>query len=152
MILLRDAIAIETSPEQVFDWLAHFCVHYRDWHPDHVSCRYVKGAALEVGSVLYVEEYLHGKLHKLTLRITHVVPNASLEYKLAFGMRGRFSVQPRAQSVLFVAELAFGWRIPVLGGLLDAVMRLLLTGRLEALRQHMAEEGRNLKRLLEKTP
>jgi hypothetical protein len=24
MILLQDTIAIQTSPEQVFDWLAHF--------------------------------------------------------------------------------------------------------------------------------
>lgn len=61
MILLRDVVEIEASPEQAFDWLAHFQEDYLAWHPDHVECQYVKGTSiLEVGSVLYIEEYLHG--------------------------------------------------------------------------------------------
>ena len=32
-------------------------------------------------SVIYVEEYLHGKLHKLKLRITKIEPNSRIEYK-----------------------------------------------------------------------
>lgn len=91
MILLRDVVEIEASPEQVFDWLAHFQENYLAWHPDHVECRYLKGASLfEVGSVVYVEEYVHGEFHKLKFRVTKVIPNSRLEYKAGFGIGGCF--------------------------------------------------------------
>lgn len=64
MITLRDSVEIRTTPEKVFEWFMHFDENYVSWHPDHVKCSYLKGRRLEEGSVLYVEEYLHGKLHK----------------------------------------------------------------------------------------
>ena len=54
---------------------------YRAWHPeDHVALRWIKGEPWEEGSVLYAEEYLHGKLHKLKMLITKVVPNRRIEF------------------------------------------------------------------------
>ena len=150
MILLRDVVEIDASSEQVFDWLAHFQENYLAWHPDHVECRYLKGTSiLEVGSVLYIEEYLHGQLHKLKFLSTNVIPNTRLEYKAGFGIGGAFEVKPQGNHVLFIAEITFGSGFPVLGWLLDRMMQKLLSDRLEAMKQHMAEEGENLKQLLE---
>jgi hypothetical protein len=150
MILLRDAVEIETTPEHVFDWLVHFQENYLAWHPDHVECRYLKGThLLEVDSVLYVEEYLHGELHRLKFRATEVIPNRRLEYKAGFGMGGAFEVVPHGGKVLFIAEITMGSSFPVLGRLLDAFLEKLLSDNLEMIKQHMTEEGENLKRLLE---
>jgi len=151
MILLKDTVEIESSPEQVFEWLDHLPENYLAWHPDHVACRYLKGTSiLEKGSVLYVEEYLHGQLHRLKLRTTQVVPNNRLEYKAGFGVAGAFEVESQGSKVLFTADIALGSTFPVLGWVLDWIITVLLSGRLEALKQHMAEEGVNLKKLLEK--
>ena len=60
MIELRDSTFIEVPPEQVWAWLEEMPPHYRQWHPDHVACRYEDGRVLRTGTVLYVEERLHG--------------------------------------------------------------------------------------------
>lgn len=151
MILLKDTVEIETSPAQVFEWLDHLPENYLAWHPDHVACRYLKGRSiLETGSVLYVEEYLHGQLHRLKLRTIQVVPNIRLEYKAGLGIAGAFEVQSKGSKVLFMAEITLGTNLPGLGWALDWIIGALLSDRLEALKQHMAEEGENLKKLLEK--
>ena len=37
MIELRDTVAIEAGPHEVWGWLESLPEHYRQWHPDHVS-------------------------------------------------------------------------------------------------------------------
>ena len=150
MIILRDSIEIKTTPEYIFKWFAHFKENYRAWHSDHRECRYLqRNDPLGEGSVSYCEEYLHGELHKLKLRITKVVPNSQIEYMLPFFGRGAFLIKSHGTRVLFTAELYFGWRIPLLGRLLDMGVHVFLKRRLEAMRQHMKEEGQNLKEFLE---
>jgi hypothetical protein len=153
MILLRDEVRIDATPEQVFDWLAHFQEHYLAWHPDHVECRYLRGSSiLEKDAILYVEEYLHGDLHRLKLRATRVIPDSRLEYTAGFGIGGAFEVQPIEDGVLFIAEITIGLGVPGLGSMLDRMMERVLAGRIEAMEQHMAEEGENLKQWLEQPP
>ena len=153
MILLRDEVRIDATPEQVFDWLAHFQEHYLAWHPDHVECRYLRGSSiLEKDAILYVEEYLHGDLHRLKLRATKVIPDSRVEYTAGFGTGGAFEVQPSEDGVLFIAEVTIGLGAPGLGSLLDRMMERVLAGRIEAMEQHMAEEGENLKQWLEQRP
>ena len=147
MITLRDTIEIKASPEQIFEWFAHFEENFHAWHPDHVECRFLKGKG-EEGSILYVEEYLHGKLHKLKMHITKVEPNSRMEYRVSGG-RGTFIIEPRDSSVLFTAELCFGTKIPLLGGLVDRLMRIFLSRQLEGIKRHMVEEGQNLKKIME---
>ena len=153
MILLRDEVRIDATPEQVFDWLAHFQEHYLAWHPDHVECRYLRGSSiLEEDAILYIEEYLHGDLHRLKLRATKVIPDSRVEYTAGFGTGGAFEVQPREDGVLFTAEITIGLGVPGLGSWLDRTMERVLADRIEAMKQHMAEEGENLKRWLEQRP
>lgn len=74
MIVLRDAVEIEATPERIFDWFRHLEKNYRSWHPAHVACKYVRKSELQDGSVLYAEEYLHGRLHRPKFRLTEVAP------------------------------------------------------------------------------
>lgn len=104
---------------------------------------------MEAGAVVYVEEYLHGQPHKLKLRMIKVVPGRQMEYAIMPGMRGMFEVEPRDGKARFIATLTIGTSVPILGPLLDLLLRALLGRRIDALKQHMAEEGENLRALLQ---
>ena len=58
-------------------------------------------------------------------------------------------MEPREIGTLFTAEMHLGTTIPLLGKLRDGIMRMFFPRQLEGLKQHMAEEGQNLKRILE---
>ena len=63
-IVLTDSIEIKTTPEKIFNFLTRLVddKSYRAWHhEDHVSLRWLKGQPWEEGSVVYAEEYIHGK-------------------------------------------------------------------------------------------
>lgn len=149
MIRLRDSILIDVPPDRVWAWLNDLPSHYREWHPAHVTCRYERGTSLVVGAVLYVEEYLHQRLHRLRLRATEVVPGRVLRYR-SRGFRGAFVLELAEGGTRFTAELDFGTRTPVIAFVLDALLRTLLGRQLAAFQAHMGEEGQNLKRLLER--
>jgi hypothetical protein len=148
MILLRNSVLIHVASHKVWSWLSDLPAHYRTWHPAHVTCRFERGERLEAGAVLYAEEVLHNRLHRLRLRATEVRPGRALRYR-GKGFSGAFLLDPQNGSTVFTAELAFGLRLAALAPIVDAVLRTVLARRLTELQKHMHEEGVNLKRLLE---
>jgi hypothetical protein len=149
MIALRHSILIHAPPARVWAWLNELPLHYREWHPAHVACRFDRGDSLQVGAGLCIEEYLHGRLHRLRLRATEVTTNRLMRYR-NHAFAGAFILEPADGGTRFTAELTFGLRAPVIGNVLDAIARRLLARRLAAMQVHMREEGDNLKRLLER--
>jgi hypothetical protein len=85
----------------------------------------------------------------LTLHADVVVPHRLLRYS-GRGFRGAFILDPVGAGTRFTAELELGSRLPVIGWLLDLVLRRWLAQRLCAVREHMREEGERLKHLLER--
>ena len=86
-IKLEDSIEVNASAEEVFEWLCRRMMDkesYKAWHPDHVDIRWIKGEPLQVGSIVYAEEYIHGDLHKLKFKITRIVPNREIRYRILF--------------------------------------------------------------------
>lgn len=154
MINLKDSIEIKATPEEVFEWLVQRLKDkesYQAWHPDHVDIRWIKGAPLQEGSILYAEEYLHGDLHKLTFRITKIVPNRVIEYRSLFPLSilapgNTFLIEPKGEnSCIFTAMGRL--RLPCW---LFKKLHKKHAYKIEATEQHMKEEGENLKRALEK--
>lgn len=149
MINLKDSIEIKTKPERLFDDLIRVFSsqeYFKKWHKDHVRCQWRRGKPFDRGSVLYIEETLHGKLHKMKFLGKTVDPNRRIEYKLLFPAsiicpQGSFLIESKGKSCLFTATLSFrlGW-----------LFSTFANGRVEAIKKHMKEEGKNLKRLLEK--
>ena len=150
MIVMRDTVEIKAPPEPIFEFFVHFKENFYAWHSDHVECRYLnfEGDPKE-GSVIYIEEYLHGKLHKLKLHITKIEPNSLIEYKTFMGTKGVFIIEPRGAKSLFTAEMHMGTKTPLFRSMADRIMRIFMSRQLEGIKQHMAEEGQNLKRILE---
>jgi hypothetical protein len=154
MITLKDSIEVKATPEKVFEWLiARFKdkESYQAWHPDHVDIRWIKGEPFEVGSILYVEEYLHGVLHKLKFRITKIVPNRMIEYRSLFPFsivapENTFLIEPKGKnSCVFIAMSSL--RLP--RWLFERLTKKH-NSKIKAGQQHIKEEGENLKRAVEK--
>jgi hypothetical protein len=149
MITIKNSIEIKATQEKIFDGLVKVLSsqeYYKKWHKDHVKCQWLKGKPFEKGSMLYIEEYLHGKLHKIKLLSTKLEPYRKVEYKLLFPMlvvcpSGSFIIEPKKESCIFTATLSFrfGW-----------LFLKLARSNVEAVKKHMENEGKNLKELIEK--
>jgi hypothetical protein len=146
---LKDSVEIKTTPEKIFNGLIRVFSseeNFKRWHKDHVKCQWLRGKPFEIGSVLYVEEYLHGELHKMKFLGTQLDPHKKIEYKLLFPMsmicpKGSFMIELKGESSIFTATLSFrlGW-----------LFSIFAKGRVVAIKKHMKEEGENLKKILEK--
>ena len=150
MISLKDSIEIHTTPRRLFTWLERMPQEYQSWHQDHVACQVICGSMLEVGSEIECQEYLHGKLHTMRFRMTKVVPDKRIEFVVIGIGRGAFDVQIIGDAVRFIAELDIGSDAPIIGRFFDLIFSSFFQQRIEAMRKHMAEEGHNLKEILEK--
>lgn len=144
---LRHTIEIGATPEVVYEWFLGLDRHYRTWHPDHRACEW-RSRRGEVGGVLYAEELIHGRLHRLRFRMTEVVPGRKLAFRVlgAVGWlvpRGDFVVEEQPTGCRFSAGLTVR---------MGRLLRWLLPRHHRALVAHMREEGENLKRILEVHP
>jgi len=152
-VILTDSIEIKTTPEKIFNFLTGIVddASYRAWHKDdHVSFRWLKGQPWTEGSVMYVEEYLHGKLHKLKFVVTKIVPNEKIEYAPVsrllrkFFPKNQFIIEQKGESCLFIASGTY--RVGWIG---KAFFGKAIEKGLASVEKHMKEEGENLKKILE---
>ncbi len=152
-VVLRDSIEVKTSPEKAFKFLTSIVDGdtYRAWHKgDHVGFRWLQGKPWTEGSVLYAEEYIHGKLHKLKFKITKIVPNEKIEYSPTscfirkFFPKNEFLIEQKGESCLFTASGTY--RVGKIGKIFFGKS---IERALSSVKQHMKEEGENPKRILE---
>ncbi|MFC1512162.1 SRPBCC domain-containing protein [Candidatus Latescibacterota bacterium] len=119
-VILTDSIEIRTTPEKIFDFFVKIVddKSYHAWHPDdHVTFRWIKGQPWEEGSVVYAEEYMHGKLHKLKFVISKIIPNRRIEYTplsrllRIYFPKNTFSIEPKGDICVFTASGCYrvGW-------------------------------------------
>ena len=149
MITLQDTIEIRSSSEEVFNFFVHFKENFMAWHPDHVRCWYLEDGPLKEGSTFFVQEYLHKRIMTLEFEVTKLIPFTRIEYRIPPIVQGSFTIEERDPNVIFAAEIYFGIEMPILGSILDKILSVFIGRRLKALQQHMVEEGRNLKLILE---
>ena len=141
----KDSVELKVSPEVVFDWLMHFDENYLSWHPDHLKCIWIKGKPFEVDSVLYVEEFLGGELHKLKFKITSIKKNKGFKFRILFPASifiptGEFSIEKTTIGSRFTAILYYRF---------GKLLSLFAKREKEIIEKHQREEGSNLKKLLE---
>ena len=154
MITLKDSIEINANADRVFMQLVEYISNresYKSWHPEHVDLRWIKGEPVREGSIMYIEEYLQGHLHKLSYRITKIVSNIMIVFRPLFPLSiiatgNIFLLEPKSEnSCIFTASGRI--RLPLW---LFKKLHKTHEGKLQASEQHMKEEGENLKRALEK--
>ena len=152
-VVLQDSIEIKTNPESIFGFLTSIVDDdsYRAWHnEDHVSFQWLKGRPWEKNSILYAEEYIHGKLHKLKFQITEIVTNKRIEYVPTsrfvrkFFPKNEFIFEPNGDSCQFIAKGTY--RVGKIGKIF---FKRSIEKALSSVKKHMREEGENLKKILE---
>ena len=100
--------------------------------------------------MVYAEEYIHGKLHKLKFKITRIVPNRRIEYTPVsrflrkFFPKNEFIIEEKGESCLFIASGTY--RVGWIG---KTLFKQALEHSLSSVKKDMKEEGENLKRILE---
>lgn len=148
-MLLRNEIDIACKPGDVFDFISDFERQYLLWHPGHIACDYIKGHRLEEGSVLFCQERLDGRARKYRMRLTRVDPGERVEYTLGPGLAGAYRVKPAGAGVRFTSELRLGLELSAIAAAQDTLLRRFGSDRIASLERHLAEEGRNLKVIVE---
>ncbi|TFG14257.1 MAG: SRPBCC family protein [Promethearchaeota archaeon] len=146
MKTLTDSIEINAPPEKVYEWFTKFDENYLEWHPDHVKAIWLTEKKMEIGAKLYCEEYIHNELHKIKFKCSKIEPNKIIEFKNLFPIslicpKGSFMFESRGNKCLFTATLSFR-----MGNLLSKIAK----EQVEAFKEHMKEEGENLKKIIEK--
>jgi len=149
LIELRASTFIDLPPGRIWRWLETLPDHYTAWHPDHIGCRWLRGGSFTPGAEMEFVETLHGKTHRLRARVTGVEQERSIDYRMFPGLKGRFEITKSETGSIFTAVIYVGVTTPVIGNLTDWVLGAFLEGRLEDLAKHQAEEGENLKEILE---
>lgn len=150
-VILKHSIDIKTTPEKIWEFFMNIEQNYETWHPeDHVLFRWKRGKPWEEGSVIYAEEYLHGKIHKLNFIINKVTAKREIEFcptsrllRIYFP-KNRFIIEPMGELCNFTAEIHFrvGW-------IVKKFARKKLERGISDAKKHIREEGENLKRILE---
>lgn len=148
MVALADSIKIKATPEKIFNVLIKVFSsekYYKMWHKDHTICKWLKGKPFEKGSILYAEEYLHGKLHKMKFIGTKVVKNKIIGFRLLFPTsivcpKGSFIIEKGKGNSIFTANLYFRFSNFFIKYAKD---------RVDAIKRHMKEEGEKLKEIVE---
>ena len=145
---LRHEVRIDASPEAVYAFFENLEANYTRWHPDHIVFRWTKGSGLEEGAVAYSEQRVHGKVHKLSAEFTEVLPGRRVVFRWVnplarlFAPRNIWIFEPDHGGCRFRAEgeVRLGW----ISSRLKRTEEALAAGL-----RHLAEEGENLKRLVE---
>lgn len=152
-VFLEDSIEIKTTPERIFNFLTNLVddESYRTWHPtDHVALSWIKGKPWKEGSIVCAQEYIHGKMHKLKFRITKIIPNKIIEYAPCFWLyriyfpKNTFEMVREGEICTFTAKGHLR-----VGRLVKKFARNKLEFGIRSIKQHMKEEGKNLKKILE---
>jgi hypothetical protein len=146
MRIVEDAVHVDATPLEVWGWIAHLVDHYTEWHPDHVSAEWIAGPPNRVGSVMRAVESLGTHQEDLLFELAEFEPPRRFSYRIGRSVglilpRGSFEIEPDdSNGCWFRAQI--GYRF---GPVTEWVFRR----RIADLRNHMAEEGANLKRLVE---
>ena len=154
MIEMLDKIDIEAPVEVVYGCLVKSLRNlesYRTWHREHESIEWLKGDPVEEGSIVHIKEYLNGVLTALTFRFIEVIPNRLIRYRVRFPLsiiapENRFEFESLGDNRCSFS--AYGCiRMPMW---LFLKSHPAHEGKLRGSKQHMKEEGENLKLMAEK--
>ena len=145
MKTLEESILINVEPDIIWSWLLKITDNYCEWHPSHIKALWKKGNPNEIGAVIYAEELIGDELLKMSSKITKLIPNSFYEFKTVGHVKlimphGTFEIIPQGDKSIFKATLDFR-----MGKLLSKIAKK----KVAQIRQHMIEEGENLKKILE---
>ena len=159
MITLKDSIEIKTTPEKIFDWFKNLNKHFTKWSPCHKKFVKLTGG-MDVGDIVYYEQCCEGEWYRVKNKITKIEQREQgweIDYECLFpysllGIKGAFVGEKKGEACNFIAIEYFGFKVPVIGTLIDYLMKLFNPLiRFDIIERDMAEDGKRLKEILERS-
>jgi len=157
MRTITEETVICTTPERIWNFLVslHTDGNYKKWHPrDHILYRLLKGDMAHAGSEAYFQEHLGTFTLRLRYRLIKARFPEYLEYAAAFPLsllragKASFTIASLdAHHTQLTAYAEYGYTVPVLGNLIEAIAGLVVNQA--DIVQHVHEEGEYMKALLE---
>ena len=146
---LGHSIEINTTPEKIWNFLKN-PENYTTWHPkDHIKIIWTEGNPFELGSKLYSEQLVFGKVQKYNGQIKEVIPNRKVVFRFKFPVslispEIEWLIEPKGSNSVFTAisYIRAGY---LYKKLFKKGMKNLITEH----NRHVSEEGENLKKILE---
>lgn len=154
MITLKDSIEIKTPVEKIFDWFKNLDNEsFTEWHPNHKKFVRVTGG-MDEGDIVYAEEYVNGIWYKLRLKITKIEKGRKgwkVKLKnLRAPSRIIFIAKAKGNGCIFTHIETWGFKTPIVGNIIDFLVKVLFRKRLNIVQRDMEEDDKNLKRILER--
>ena len=152
MISLVESSHIAVPPDQIWRLFLEMDAHYADWHPGHLSWRWLHGEPLAPGTIWFADEWVGPLRISSRFFVDHSDPEHFFAYRIGFPHSlgragGSFRFTPAADGGCDLEqEVHFGFSTPVLGALIDWALAAVLP--IGEFRRHMREEQANLPRLL----
>lgn len=146
-MIFEDHIHISDSCEKVYSFFENMGDNYLNWHPQHLAFEWRQGKGLQVGNVFYFEEEIGGQLLKKETRFTEIIPNRYIEFTMVkwfyrwFIPKMTFIFEEDQRGCKFTAQVFLRGVGPI--------GKWAQRKEFAAVRQHMKEEGINLKRIIE---
>ncbi len=147
---LSHSIEIKTSPEKIWNFFKK-TENYTTWHPkDHIKFIWTEGKPLEVGSKFYSEQLVFGKVRKYKGHIKEIIPNRKIVFNFKFPVslispEIEWCIEPKGSNTVFTAITFMR-----AGHLYKKLFKKGMKNLIEEHDRHVAEEGENLKKILEK--
>jgi Polyketide cyclase / dehydrase and lipid transport len=157
MISIIETTRLPHEPERVWRFFTDEVeMLYPDWHPEHVSWRWLRGQPLAQGTVWHAHERVGRLRISGRFKVRQAESARFFSYTLGFpssrvraGGSFRLEALPPGDCEL-IQDVHLGFATPVLARLLDPIIALAVP--LRELRRHMREEQANLTTLLATTP
>ncbi|NPV51575.1 MAG: SRPBCC family protein [Candidatus Methanofastidiosum sp.] len=147
---VKHSIEIKAPPEEIWKFFYNIEQNYSSWHPeDHILFKWTKGNPLEVGSTFYSEQKMSGEVAKLKGSCTEIILNRKIVLKFDFPTsfmcpKIEWLIEPKGKSSVFTALTYYKFGRLFLKFSKDKVEYILQTSN-----EHMQEEGKNIKKILE---
>lgn len=151
LLVLKDSIEIKARPEKIWGFFANLEKNYTTWHPkDHVLFKWTKGKPMEVGSKIYAEQYVRGKITKYKGIVAEAVPNRKIVFRWSFPIslvspKIEWLIEKKGPNSVFTAITYMRC-----GKLFQKLFKKGTKDLIAAHDKHVEVEGKNLKKILEK--
>ena len=148
-LILSHSIEIKTTPEKIWNFLKN-PENYTIWHPkDHIKLIWTEGNPFELGSKLYSEQLVFGKVQKYNGHIKEVIPNRKIVFTFKFPVslispEIEWRIEAKGSNTVFTA-ISYIRAGKFYKKLFKKGMKNLITEHY----RHVGEEGENLKKILE---
>jgi hypothetical protein len=149
-LVLKHSIEINTTPKKIWDFFKNIEENYTKWHPkDHLKFKWISGKPLDLGSSLYSEQYVFGKIQKYNGYISDVTHNKRIAFRFRYPVSLitpgiEWLIKSKGKKSIFTAITYIR-----AGHFYKKIFRKGMRNLIKEHNRHVNEEGEILKKLLE---